>query len=118
MALILNVSTSAAATVATDQIAPKVTAVDPVNKAVILNSKPVKVTFNEPIKAGNKWIVLKNSAGKVISTKNTISGRTVTVTPNNSITKNSKIHTHIPLRQYYRPVRKWDGQLFNQFYSI
>jgi hypothetical protein len=90
VALILNVSTSAAANVATDQIAPKVTAVDPVNKAIILNSKPVKVTFNEPIKAGNKWIELRNCAGNVISTKNTISGNTVTVTPTKPLPKTFK----------------------------
>jgi hypothetical protein len=90
VALILNVSTSTAATVGTDQIAPKVTAVDPVNKAVILNSKPIKVTFSETIKAGNKWIELRNSGGKVISTKNTISGRTVTVTPTITLPKTVK----------------------------
>ena len=72
LALILNVNTAAATNVTNDTIAPKLSTVDPVNNAVIPNSRTVKVTFNEYIKAGTPWIELKNSQGKVYSTKNTI----------------------------------------------
>jgi len=98
LALILNVSTSAAATVTTDHTTPKVTAVDPANKVVILKSQTVKVTFNEKIKAGKKlWVGLKN--GKtVVPTKNFISGKTLFITPKNSLATGAKynlfIHTN------------------------
>lgn len=79
LALFLNVSTSAAA-----NTSPQVTAVDPANHAVISKSQTVKVTFNEAIKEGNKWIELKN--GKtVISTKNSLSDKTVSITPTKTL---------------------------------
>ncbi len=100
LALILNVSTSAAATVTTNHTSPKVTAVDPANKVVILKSQTVKVTFSEQIKAGTKWIELKN--GKtVISTKNTISGKTLSITPKNALTSGVKYAYFSPYRQCY-----------------
>jgi hypothetical protein len=84
LALILNVSTAAAANV-TDHKSPKVTAVNPINNSVVLKSQSVKVTFNESIKAGKSfWIELKN--GKtVISSKNSISGKTLSITPTNPL---------------------------------
>jgi len=95
LALILNVSTSAAANV-TDHTSPQVTAVNPVNNSVVLKSQTVKVTFNEPIKAGKSWIELKN--GKtVISSKNSISGKTLNIIPTNPLATGIKynlvIHT-------------------------
>jgi methionine-rich copper-binding protein CopC len=95
LALILNVSTSAAANV-TDHTSPQVTAVNPVNNSVVLKSQPIKVTFNEPIKAGKSWIELKN--GKtVISSKNSISGKTLSIIPTNPLATGIKynlvIHT-------------------------
>jgi len=85
LALIINVSTSAAATVS-DNINPTVTAVDPANHAVVQKTNNVKVTFNEPITAGTNSINLKNSNGKVISTKNTFSGSKLTITPTKKLT--------------------------------
>jgi len=84
LALILNVNTAAATNV-TDTIAPKVSTADPVNNAVIANSRTVKVTFNEYIKSGTPWIELKNSQGKVYSTKNTINGKTLSITPTTAL---------------------------------
>ncbi len=67
-----------------DHTSPKVIAVNPAHNSVILKSQTVKVTFSEQIKAGTKWIELKN--GKtVISTKNTISGKTLSITPKNAL---------------------------------
>jgi len=59
--------------------------VNPANNSVVLKSQPVKVTFSESIKAGKSyWIELKN--GKtVISSKNSISGKTLSITPRNSL---------------------------------
>ena len=85
LALIINVSTSAAATVS-DNTNPTVTAVDPANHAVVQKTNNVKVTFNEPITAGTNSINLKNSNGKVISTKNTFSGSKITITPTTKLT--------------------------------
>ena len=81
LALILNVNTSAAVT--TDHT--KVTSVNPVNNSVILKSQTVKIYFNEPIKAGTLSITLKNSAGKTISTKKSISYRTLSIVPSTAL---------------------------------
>ena len=80
LVLILNLSTITAANV-TSNTAPKVTSVNPVNNSVILKSQTIKVYFNEPIKAGTLSITLKNSAGTTISTKKTISYRTLSIVP-------------------------------------
>ncbi len=95
IALVLNVSTSTAAStsvgnnVTVDHSTPKVTAVNPVNRAVVKKVTSIKVTFNENIKAGNNLIYLKN--GKTtISTKNTISGKTLIITPTSALASNIK----------------------------
>jgi methionine-rich copper-binding protein CopC len=81
LALIINVNTSAATTVTSDTINPQVTAVNPANNAIIPTSKPVQVTFSKTITTGNNLISLKNSKGKVIPTKNTISNNKLTIKP-------------------------------------
>jgi methionine-rich copper-binding protein CopC len=80
LALVLNSNTSAAANV-TSNAAPTVTSVNPANHSIVLKSPTIKVNFNEPIKAGTNSISLKNSAGKVIKTKNSISSKTLTISP-------------------------------------
>jgi hypothetical protein len=96
LALILNVSTSAAATVPTNHT-PKVTAVNPVNNSVILKSQTVKVTFNTTIKARSPWIELKNG-NTAVSTKYTINGSTLSVIPTTTLATGVKytlsIHTN------------------------
>ena len=70
MALILNVSTSAAATVTNGtavHTGPNVVSVNPANNAIVLKSQTVKVTFNSTIKAKSPWIELKNG-NTIIST--------------------------------------------------
>ena len=84
LVLVLNLSTITAANV-TSNTAPKVTSVNPVNNSVILKSQTVKVYFNEPIKAGTLSITLKNSAGTTISTKKSISNRTLSIIPSTSL---------------------------------
>ena len=82
IALILNVSTSAAAspTNTTVNSTIKVISVDPVNKAVIPKSQTVKVTFNNSIEAGTQSITLKNGKN-VISTTKSFSGNTLNIIP-------------------------------------
>ena len=82
LALILNVSTSAAAspTNTTVNSTIKVISVDPVNKAVIPKSQTVKVTFNNSIEAGTQSITLKNGKN-VISTTKSFSGNTLNIIP-------------------------------------
>jgi hypothetical protein len=84
LALILNTSTSAAANVTTDHPSPKVTGIDPVNNAVILQSQTIKVTYNQSIKAGNPWIELKNGKN-IVSTTNSVSGKILSITPTNTL---------------------------------
>ena len=106
LALVLNVNTTAAATtnnttittsnntVTTTAITnstvkattktvakpePKITSINPVGNAIVSKSQNIKITYNETIKAGSMWIVLTNSAGTVISTKDVISGKTLTI---------------------------------------
>jgi hypothetical protein len=86
LALVLNVNSVSSANVSTDHIKSKVTAVNPANNTIILNSKPIKVTFRGPIKSGTNYISLING-GKVKATKTTISGKTLTITPTTVLIK-------------------------------
>ena len=71
--------------------APKVTAIDPSNKAVnVPVNKVIKITFNESIKAGTNWIELKDSSGKAVSFTKSISSNTLTITPTSNLTKGVK----------------------------
>jgi Transglutaminase-like superfamily/Bacterial Ig-like domain/Pseudomurein-binding repeat len=85
LALILNVNTSAAATITNGTVAPKVTSVNPVNNSIILNSQTIKVNFNQTIKRGTGSIILKNSNGTVISTKTSITNRTLSIIPTTAL---------------------------------
>jgi hypothetical protein len=88
LALVLNVSTSAAATVTNGtavQTGPKVVSVNPVSNSIILKSQTVKVTFNSTIKARSPWIELKNG-NTVVSTKYSINGSTISVIPTTTLT--------------------------------
>jgi len=87
LALILNVNTSAASNVTTDNTVPKVTSTDPVNNAIVTNEKIIKVRFSESVKYGNQWIELKNSYGQIKPTTKTISGNTLTITPKTALAK-------------------------------
>ena len=83
--LVLNLTTSAAVNMTSDSSPPKVTSVNPVNNSIILKSQTIKVIFNEPIKAGTMSITLKNSAGTTISTKKSISNRTLSIVPSTAL---------------------------------
>jgi len=83
---------------AQDLTAPVISVVDPVNKAVnVALDKVIKVTYNEPIKAGTMWIELLNSSGANVPITCTVNGNTLTITPNNYLTNGTKytvaIHT-------------------------
>ena len=89
VALLLNVNSVSAANATGIHTSPKVVAVDPANNAIIQKSQNIKVKFNESIKSGNNYIELKQ--GKVIiSTKKTISGNTLTITPSTKLATNYK----------------------------
>lgn len=85
LALVINTGTSAATTVG-DTHSPVVKTVDPVKNAVVTSNKIIKVKFNEPIKKGNKWIVLKNSKGSVKPSTSTVKGNTLTIVPKTPLT--------------------------------
>jgi len=89
VALLLNVNSVSATNVTGIHSSPKVVAVDPANNAIIQKSQSIKVKFNESIKSGNNYVELKQ--GKVIiSTKKTISGNTLTITPSTKLATNYK----------------------------
>ena len=95
LALILNVSTSAAAdttagdTVTTDHTTPNVIATSPANKAIVKKVSTIKVKFSETITSGNNLIYLKNGI-TTISTTKTISGNTLTLTPKSALASGVK----------------------------
>lgn len=90
MVLILGSNTASAQTVAGDTLPPKVTASDASHSAVVLNGNKVKVNFNKNVKLGSGWIDLKNSNGKILQSTKSISGKTLTVTPANALTRGSR----------------------------
>ena len=99
LALILNVGTSAAATVTGTAIhtGPKVITIDPANNTIITKSQTIKVKYNTSIKTRSPSIELKN--GKtVISTKYYINGSSLCITPINTLITGIKytltIHTN------------------------
>ena len=90
LAIILNVSTVSACNVTASNTTPKVTAIDPVNKAIVLNPKIIKIKFNKAIKDGNKLIqLMSTSNGKINPTKTSINGDTLSITPSTTLTKGS-----------------------------
>ena len=87
LALILNVSTSAAATVtngAAIHTNPKVITANPANNSIITKSQTIKIKYNTTIKTRSPWIELKN--GKtLITTKYYINGSTLCITPTTTL---------------------------------
>ena len=59
LAIIFNVTTVSACNVTSLNSTPKVTAIDPVNKSIVLNTKVIKIKFNKAIKKGNNLIQLR-----------------------------------------------------------
>ncbi len=89
--MILNVTTASACNVTAINSTPKVTAIDPVNKSIVLNPKVIKIKFNTAIKDGNKLIQLKSTSnGKISPTETSISGDTLSIIPTTNLTKGSK----------------------------
>ncbi|MCE7699256.1 MAG: Ig-like domain-containing protein, partial [Methanobacterium paludis] len=81
-----------------DTVAPTVKTVDPANNAVnVATSKVIKVTFNEAITAGTKWIELVSSNGTSVNVNSTVSGNVLTITPTSALSKGTQysllIHT-------------------------
>jgi hypothetical protein len=63
-------------------IPPRVIQTDPGKYAVNVSPyKVIKLTFSEPIKAGNMWIELRNSSGKAVSIKKGISSNVLAIKP-------------------------------------
>lgn len=90
LVIILNVSTASACNVTATNSTPKVTAIDPVNKAIVLNTKVIKIKFNTAIKEGNNLIQLKSvSSGKIDPTETAINGDTLSIIPTTNLTKGS-----------------------------
>ena len=73
----------------TDKAAPIVKSIDPSNNSAnIAINKVIKVTFNEPVKAGTLSIKLKNlKTGTYVSITKTISGNTLTIKPTSTLIK-------------------------------
>ena len=97
LALVLNVNTVSAANVTANHTQPKIIAVNPASNSIITNSKPIKLTFNETIKAGSLWIELKDGKNSIPVTVS-LNGKTVVITPKKplktSVKYNVIIHTN------------------------
>jgi hypothetical protein len=67
-------------------IPPAVIQIDPAKYSVnVTPYKEIKVTFSEPVKAGNMWIELKNINGKLISISTWISTNVLTIKPSSPL---------------------------------
>jgi ABC-type polysaccharide/polyol phosphate transport system ATPase subunit len=76
-------------------------------KVIILRSEPmstevkvpldkkIKLIFNVNIKTGTGWIDLINNSEEVIPTTKTIEGKTLTITPEELLTKETVYHLHV-----------------------
>jgi hypothetical protein len=87
LALILNVSTSAAATVTngtTIHTNLKVVTANPANNSVITKSQTIKIKYNSTIKSKSPWIELKNGKTAIL-TKYYINGSTLCITPTTTL---------------------------------
>ena len=97
MALILNLNAVAATNGTTDNTIPKVSSIDPVNKAVVTNDKIIEVKFSEPVKYGTQWIELKTVYGQIKPIIKTINENKLTITPKaplaKGLTYNLILHT-------------------------
>jgi hypothetical protein len=79
-------SSSKAVSTTTDKTKPKVVKSDPVKNALKVNPKQnIKITFNEAIKIGNKWIEFRSSNGKLIPIKTAILGKILIINPVNDL---------------------------------
>lgn len=73
-----------------DALRPTITKIDPANNSIAVpTNKVIRITFSEPIKAGNMWIELKNSNGKLIHITTSISGNVLTIN-HSALTKGIK----------------------------
>jgi len=80
----------------TDCTAPTIKTISPANKATnVVTSKTITVTFSESIKKGTGYIRLKNSAGKSISIKTSISGNILTINPTPTLARGAKYYLYI-----------------------
>ncbi len=75
----MNFNYSDAASVNTT--APQVKSVDPVNHSIINKYKTIKIKFSKPVKLVKNSAILKNSAGKTISTTNIVKNNSLTISP-------------------------------------
>ena len=74
-----------------DSIPPTVKTITPTNNAVnIPTNQVIKITFSEPIKAGNMDIGLVNSTGNEVTFTKTIRGCTLTLKPTEFLSKGVK----------------------------
>jgi methionine-rich copper-binding protein CopC len=75
----------------TPQLISIVSSVDPLRNAVnVYANKSITITFSEPIKKGNMWIVLTSNNGTVIPITTSIEGNILTITPTNLLTNDTK----------------------------
>ena len=76
------IKTAKAVTTTVDKTKPKVIKTDPVNKAInVGTTKVIKITFNEAIKNGTKWIELINGNKRHAAYTTSINGNVLSIDP-------------------------------------
>lgn len=74
-----------------DSIPPTLKTITPIKNALkVPVNQVIKITFSEPIKAGNMDIEIKTSTGKEIKFTKTISGNTLILKPTSLLSKGTK----------------------------
>ena len=80
------ITTAKAVSTTVDKTKPKVIKTDPVNKSRnVSTTKVIKITFNEEIKNGTKWIELINGNQRHVAYKTYINGNVLTIDPSNNL---------------------------------
>jgi len=86
MMLVSNINHSDAYQMNTS--APQINSINPGNNAIIHKTQPIKITFSKSIKLTNNSknsIKIKNTDGKIISTRNRVVGNTLIINPVNKL---------------------------------
>ena len=91
-------TTVSASNISQDTSSPITKSTNPGKSALnVPVNQHIKITYNKPVKFESGWIELRDSNGKLIPIKKSISGNTLTLTPNNllnmSTTYTVSVHT-------------------------
>lgn len=100
----------------TNTTAPQVKSVNPVNHSIIQKSQTIKITFSKSIKIVKNSAILKNSAGKTISTYTRVNGNTMVMVPKTKLTVGKYF---ITIKEgTVKDLDENTNQLYNSYFTV